>query len=737
MLYAFDNFRLDVKGRRLWCGEDLVTLSPKEFELLVYLVERPGQLAGKNDLLDAIWADAFVEEATLARNISWLRDKLDAVAAGKRLIETVPKHGYRFLGDVTLSPENGDALVIDERSLHQVSIEETLTIHDTAPAASADIRPLTGLRAVSAPLKLVFASVTAIALAGIGYFAYQNFVKVQKTQAVVALQVRPLTASFGREDSPAFSPDGKQIAYAWDGDEGNWDIYVRLVSGSAPLRLTSNEQQEHFPVFSPDGSQIAFVRDHKTSAEIRIMPALGGPDRLVTRVFSNSYSVSFSADGQHLAVIDTENSQYGGQYVIYLVNVQSGERRRLTDPGEFLGETTPRFSPDGRNVAFVRLIKDKGMELFVVPSAGGEPRRLTSDEATVHSAAWTPDSQSIYFISFRNSNHANLWRIPAAGGEAEFVATGSDDLWVIAASPDGRHLAYVTGKPRQTVWRVTGNEEKPLRFAMSSSDDQLPRFSPDGTRLVVFSDRSGKYEVWTSDATGKNARQITGVPGQASIGWGHWIPDFSPDGSQITFYNIEGDRSYIYTAPVDGGALRRLTFGDSNVWFPAWSADGDLIYFTSDRSGESQIWKVPAGGGEAVQVTATGAVMATPAPDGKTLYFVKRNEHGALWRLSLDTGAEELVADINAAGFTNIWTISKAGICFLTGKVVIGAFDVYPEDVENKFYDFATGRIRDVGSKLDKRLDLVKPCSTVDGSTFLFSATEIGTSRIMLVDLPQ
>ncbi len=733
MFYQFENFRLDAKGRRLWSGEDLVTLAPKEFELLVYFVEHPGELAAKNDLLDSIWSDAYVEEATLARNVSWLRDKLDAAAGGKRLIETVPKHGYRFVGDVTQLFENGDALVIDEQARHHIRVEETLSIHATPVAP--ETKRLTGLRIVSLQ-RLGFAVVTAIAVAGIGYFGYQNFVKEQRTHAVVAEQVRPLTGTFGREDSPAFSPDGKQIAYAWDGDEGNWDLYVRLVSGSDPLRLTSSEQQEHFPVFSPDGSQIAFVRDNKTFAEIRIMPALGGPDRLVTRVFSNSYSISFSADGQHLAVIDTETSAYGGQYVIYLVNVQSGERRRLTAPGDFVGETTPRFAPDGRSVAFVRLIKDKGMELFVVPSSGGEPRRLTSDEATVHSAAWSPDSQSIYFISLRSSNHANLWRIPAAGGEPEFVSTGSDDLWVVAASPDGKHLAYVTGKPRETIWRVSGSEEKPHRFAMSPSGDQLPRFSPDGTRLVFFSDRSGKYEVWTSNADGKNARQITGVPGQASFDRGHWIPDFSPDGSHITFYNIEGDRSYIYTAPADGGAMRRLTSGDSNVWFPAWSADGNWIYFTSDRSGEYQVWKVPSSGGEAVQVTTTGAIMATPAPDGKTLYFVKWNEHGALWRLSLDTGVEELVADINAAGFTNIWTISKAGICFLTGKVIIGAFDVHPEDVENKFYDFATGRIRDVGGKLDKRLGLVKPCSTVDGNTFLFSATETGTSRIMLVDLP-
>ncbi len=74
--YHFGAFLLDAAERRLWCESELVSLTPKEFDLLFYLVEHAGRVAKKNELLDAVWTDTYVEETTLARNVSWLRRKL-------------------------------------------------------------------------------------------------------------------------------------------------------------------------------------------------------------------------------------------------------------------------------------------------------------------------------------------------------------------------------------------------------------------------------------------------------------------------------------------------------------------------------------------------------------------------------------------------------------------------------------------------------------------------------------
>jgi len=97
-LYEFGSYRLDVRRRVFTHGEHLVPLAPKTFELLLLLVRNPGRAFSKQELMSALWPDTFVEEANLSFQISILRKALGD--EGPRWVETVPKHGYRFAGQV-------------------------------------------------------------------------------------------------------------------------------------------------------------------------------------------------------------------------------------------------------------------------------------------------------------------------------------------------------------------------------------------------------------------------------------------------------------------------------------------------------------------------------------------------------------------------------------------------------------------------------------------------------------
>lgn len=114
--YDFGDFRLDTQKRRLWSGDEVVALTPKEFEVLFFLVKRAGQVVEKDELLDAVWKDIYVEETTLARNVSWLRQKLGAANDAGKMIETVPKRGYRFQSPVTRSENAPNAFRVEEKS---------------------------------------------------------------------------------------------------------------------------------------------------------------------------------------------------------------------------------------------------------------------------------------------------------------------------------------------------------------------------------------------------------------------------------------------------------------------------------------------------------------------------------------------------------------------------------------------------------------------------------------------
>ena len=90
----------------------------------------------------------------------------------------------------------------------------------------------------------------------------------------------PLTTYPGLQVDPALSPDGKQVAFAWNGEKGdNFDIYVKLVDGGTPLRLTTNPATERSPAWSPDGGRIAFLRFLGSTADILVIPSLGGQER--------------------------------------------------------------------------------------------------------------------------------------------------------------------------------------------------------------------------------------------------------------------------------------------------------------------------------------------------------------------------------------------------------------------------------------------------------------------------
>ena len=106
-LYEFGKFRCDPREHLLLCAGKPVSLSPKSFEILVALIQSNGRLLTKDELMQQVWPDSFVEEANLTVNISALRKVLGETPGGQRYIETVPKRGYRFVAPVTERQDDG------------------------------------------------------------------------------------------------------------------------------------------------------------------------------------------------------------------------------------------------------------------------------------------------------------------------------------------------------------------------------------------------------------------------------------------------------------------------------------------------------------------------------------------------------------------------------------------------------------------------------------------------------
>ena len=183
-LYDFGNFRLDAKNRLLYSADsgEQVALTLKEFEILLFFVRNHAQVIKRNDLLDAVWKDTFVEEGTLTRNISRLRKSLEAADTdGEKFIETLPKRGYRFLPRVVEADEN-DVLIVEEQTQMRVRIEETFdseTESANFDLAEENIEPVTPRALNPKPqvstfkfLSLIFG---ATAIAAIAFYRLSKF----------------------------------------------------------------------------------------------------------------------------------------------------------------------------------------------------------------------------------------------------------------------------------------------------------------------------------------------------------------------------------------------------------------------------------------------------------------------------------------------------------------------------------------------------------------------------------
>ncbi len=718
--FDFGGFRLDAQNRLLWREGKPVALTLKEFEVLFFFVENAGNVIEKDDLLDAVWKDTFIEEGTMTQNISRLRKKLEAASGNHELIiETLPKRGYRFLPVVTRIENSPTALVIEEETLQHFRIEETISVDD-----AQEIQPSMPLALPPAQVKrprswLLFALGTALC-AAIALAAYQYFFRNSEPKIIMFTKIAPFSGLPGREEMPAFSPDSKQIVFVWNGGEGeNFDVYVKLIGAGEPVRLTNTAEDESNPIFSPDNRSIAFVRSFKTHDEVILISAMGGAERKIGEVSSGRASISFAPDGNFLAIVDKNSAE--NSVGIFLLDWQTGERRQLTSPTEKIVDNTPRFSPDGANVAFLRSFDNVMQELFIIPTNGGAARQMTFDKTIIRSLAWSADGQNIIFVSMRSNNQPNLWQIAAKGADKpQLISTNSKNIRNTAVSPDGRNIAFIDEVEDVNIWQI-GQQNTPSRkFIESVTFEHSQQFSPDGKRVVFVSDRTGNGEVWIADASGKNQRQLTTSP--TNVG----SPRFSPDGKFIV-YGSQNDE--IFVISVEGGTPRRLISGDGkNNILPTWSADGAFIYFATNRTGELQLWKIASdGNGEAVQITKQGAFESFAAPDGKSIYYSKPNGIG-LWRVSLESGEELPVAELSEAAFRRSWTVTKNGIYYI-------AYSSNPP-YKIKFYDFINRQTKEL-ALTDKTPILFSSglSATDDGKTILYAQTDQNASSILLAEL--
>ncbi len=401
----------------------------------------------------------------------------------------------------------------------------------------------------------------------------------------------------------------------------------------------------------------------------------------------------------------------------------------------------PRVSPDGAWVAYTvtaldaardRADTDVWMAPFAAePGAPAEPVRLTTGDEPETRPRWSPDGRYLAFLSKRGGKKTQVWLLDRRGGEAEKLTDYRADVSDLAWSPDGKRLALAVAdvdpddpdfaeppegmdepppKPiviRRRQFKRDGEgylteirthlhlfdlaTRESVQVTDGPYDDASPVFSPDGGSIAFVSNRTDDPDanqntdlflvaVPEEPAEGAEAREmapprpLTRSPGADSD------PAFSPDGKLVA-YLAGGDPAKMWYAmnsvavvPAAGGEERRLTAAlDRNAWAPRFSADGGHVLFLLEDRGSTHLARVPAAGGEverlvagereirAFDVGAGGgiAVLESRPNYPFEVFALESGEDGGLRRLTRVN--DELLAGIELAPVTRFTATSRDG----------------------------------------------------------------------------
>jgi eukaryotic-like serine/threonine-protein kinase len=566
-----------------------------------------------------------------------------------------------------------------------------------------------------------------LAVAGAFYLSRRSL-----SSSVSPMRLSPLVGLHGLKGDPVFSPDGNQVAFVWDGGVPGavLNLYIKLVGAGTPLRLTDGASDTRSPAWSPDGRFLAFERRDGPDAGIFTVPALGGAEKKITGLLSEERYSSLPGDGldwsptEDWIVYADANSQ-GVPMSLYEVSPTTGEKKLLSQtpvPDSSGGDSMPRYSLDGSQIAFVRAPARSIEDVYVMPASGGQAKQITFDRARIDGLSWSADGKSIVFATGRTGG-SSIWRVPAKGGVEQDEGLRTEEYIAgLDISARGDRLAYATHSFDTNIWRMdlddAGTKGSNLTALIESSRiDWSPAYSGDGGKIAFVSSRSGSFEVWVSNGDGSDPQQLTNLDDATADS-----PTWSPDGKFIAFAMTANGSSQIEIIGAEGGATESLTTGSDENYSPSWSVDGEWIFFVSDRNGRREIFRIPAKGGQAEQLSQNGGTWPAVSPDGKYVYF-RRPAATKILRIPTSGGNEEEVFSLPTP--TRLWAPGRDKVYFV---------DRSADRTELKVFDLKTRETKTVAT-LKSSLPGAQGISlSPDGRRLLFDQVDHLNSDILMID---
>ena len=499
--------------------------------------------------------------------------------------------------------------------------------------------------------------VLALALALVAIVDRGHVVLFGQVTAVGAFAAEP-----GAKRSPSFSPDGRQLVYAWQRPDGSEHLYLRAVTGGEPRALTSGAGRDAFPAWSPSGALIAFQRRSEQDCSVQVVAPNGGaPRRLTDCDFGGGGAMTWLRDGS--AVIFTHRTAWYLPTQLVSVAVSDGHLTGVTNPLTGMpGDSSPSLAPTGRRLAFLRTRSPGAEDLMLLELGGGTPEKITRDGLPLAGSAWEPAGLSVIYASPRAGQDA-LWRTRLGGGPAELVLARGEPLRSPALTNDGRALAFEHWRTATRLVRLAVDPAAPdpPPWRATGSLERGARASADRARVVFVSNRGGRDQLWVAAADGSGATALT----QGAFDYLE-TPRWSPDGRFIAFAAVQNRRFDVWVVEAATGSEQRLT-KDGTSRAPSFARDGRTLYFSSAQTGHWQLYRRPwPGPGASELLTTEGGLAAIESRDGDSLYYVRPDRNG-LWERNREPGGDDrlVTPELTPLDWRN-WEVAGDSVWFVT-----------------------------------------------------------------------
>jgi len=473
---------------------------PLIMAVLLRLAVEPGQVVTRERLLAEVWPRRMVNDEVLSRAIAELRTALGDDARQARYIETLPKAGYRLVAAVEAPGES-------------ISKEEVV--------AAATAEPHPSFRK-SHPVLVGLAVLAVLGVLAAGFFALRLDPEPGAELAGRLAAAQPLTSDVSLELSPRFSPDGSRVAYVVaEGDESR--IAIQSLSGG-PRRLVGEAGAvRQSPVFFPDARRIAFwIARGGDCAIVEYDLDSGARRDLVGCERQPRSRFDLSPDGRLLAVTATHRDQFPAGLAI--VDVASGELRQITKPEPGEGDDIhPRFSPDGKRIAFFRGTASHRRAWIVKTDDAASAKPASPLEGLTYGSAWLGPEGPLLVASDWLGFRA-LTLVDLATGKARLLGARGARFPDVSKAGD---VVYENAVYQANLWLADAKDEAaaPVMLWPSTRYTSQPEFSPDGARLAFGSNRDGLEALYvgTPGAPGEPAKLP--LPAEFRFIRPHWSHD--------------------------------------------------------------------------------------------------------------------------------------------------------------------------------------------------------------------